>query len=322
MSRDDAPQHNQDHQATLAERSIITEGPLGSWFTVQNVIFGLNEVHGNFRRVFFDRFRALLEEPNHEAYVRRMADYVRLIQSKYMFVRVERPYGSKRFVMGYVKCDWVFSFALRFEQMRLRLSCISPVVLMKVEHGENKVLRLACVGETDYERALAKHRLNGQPPLLAALEAGDEESAMILLDGGDDPNKVDGNGRNALRIAAEEGCRPPLFRRILDMTQDVNAGNENGDTALIHAARGSHLDVVISLMNHPGIDLNVQGWMNFTALHAAHDNPAMLAQLLSDDRADCGLKGGYFNWTPLQLAIFKEEQECVKILREHGAPDW
>ena len=146
MSRDDAPQHNQDHQATLAERSIITEGPLGSWFTVQNVIFGLNEVHGNFRRVFFDRFRALLEEPNHEAYVRRMADYVRLIQSKYMFVRVERPYGSKRFVMGYVKCDWVFSFALRFEQMRLRLSCISPVVLMKVEHGENKVLRLGVRG--------------------------------------------------------------------------------------------------------------------------------------------------------------------------------
>jgi hypothetical protein len=180
---------------------------MGSWFTLQNVLFGINEVHGDFWRVFFGRFRALLQEPNHEAYVRRMADYVRLIQSKYMFVRVERPYGSKRFVMGYVKCDWVFSFALRFEQMRLRLNCIPPVVLTKVEHGENKALRLACVGETDYERALARYRNeNGRPPLVAAIYGKDEESAMVLLDGGDDPNEVDRSGMNALHRAQLKGA--------------------------------------------------------------------------------------------------------------------
>ena len=39
-----------------------------------------------------------------------------------MFVRVERPRGSKHFVLEYVKCDWVFSFAPRFEQMRVRLN--------------------------------------------------------------------------------------------------------------------------------------------------------------------------------------------------------
>ena len=109
--------------------SIRTEGPLGSWFTLQAFIFGLNDVHGDFRRVFFDRFRALLQEPSHEDYVRHLADYVRLIQSKYMFVRVERPRGSKHFVLGYVKCDWGFSFARRFEQMRVRLNRIPPVVL-------------------------------------------------------------------------------------------------------------------------------------------------------------------------------------------------
>mgnify|MGYP006443334487 FL=1 len=35
--------------------------------------------------------------------MRRMADDVWLIQSKYMFVRVERPRGSKRFVMEYME---------------------------------------------------------------------------------------------------------------------------------------------------------------------------------------------------------------------------
>ena len=151
--------------------SIRTEGPLGSWFTLQAFIFGLNEVHGDFRRVFFDRFRALLQEPSHEDYVRHLADYVRLIQSKYMFVRVERPYGSKCFVMGYVKCEWVFSFARRFEQMRVRLNRVPPMLLTKVEVEENKALRLACVGETDYERALSRYRNDyGKPPLHAALE--------------------------------------------------------------------------------------------------------------------------------------------------------
>ena len=81
--------------------------------------------------------------------------------------------------MSHVKCERVFSFALRFEQMRVCLSRVPARVLTNVEHGENKALRLACVGETDYERALARYRNeNGKPPLVAALKAKDEESAM------------------------------------------------------------------------------------------------------------------------------------------------
>ena len=169
----------------------IDKGAFGAWHTKRNVLFELNEVHGDFRRVFFEHFRALLEETNDEAYVCRLADYVRWILSKYMFVRVERPRGSKHFVLGYVKCDWVFSFARRFEQMRVRLNRVPPTLLTKVEVEENKALRLACVGETDYERALTTYRNgDGVPPLVAALRAKDEDAAEALLDGGDDPNAV------------------------------------------------------------------------------------------------------------------------------------
>ena len=123
-------------------------------------------------------------------------------------------------------------------------------------------------------------------------------------------------------MAAWKGCRPPLFHRILGMIHNVNAGDDYGTTALMNAAWKNHLDMVVSLMNHPGIDLNVQGFDNYTALHWAvrANRPAILAQLVSDDRVDTSLKDNY-NWTPLTLAISRGHAECEQILREHGAPE-
>ena len=89
------------------------------------------------------------------------------------------------------------------------------------------------------------------------------------------------------------------------------------------AARNNQLDVVISLMNHPRIDLNVQGgWNNSTALHYAvrNNHPAIVSQLLSDDKMDASLKDNY-NRTALKWAIGREHAECVTILRQHGAPE-
>jgi ankyrin repeat protein len=265
-----------------------------------------------------------VKEENHEAYVDKLADYIRWMKSQFMFVRVERPGGSKHFVLGYVNCGWVFSFALRVEQMRSRLNRVPPMVLTDAEHGENKALRLACVGETDYERALARYRNeNGKPPLNAALQAKDEKSAMALMDGGDDPNEVDGDGWNALHTAAWKGCRPPLFQRVVARIHDVNTvGIYDGYTALMRAAENNQLDVVISLMNHPRVDLNVQDCYNSTALHMAvrNNHPAIVSQLLSDDKIDATLKN-WRNKTALKIAIVSGRTECVTILRQHGAPE-
>ena len=89
------------------------------------------------------------------------------------------------------------------------------------------------------------------------------------------------------------------------------------------AASSNHLDMVVSLMNHPGIDVNVQRpGNNSTALHFAviYNRPAILAQLVSDDRVDTSLKDKYYG-TPLEYAIGYGHHECEKILREHGAPE-
>ena len=92
---------------------------------------------------------------------------------------------------------------------------------------------------------------------------------------------------------------------------------------MMEAAYSDHLDMVVSLLNHPGIDLNVQDSDNSTALHAAvsNNNPAILAQLVSDDRVDTSLKAKRNTGTPLRYAIDMGRDECVKILREHGAPE-
>jgi ankyrin repeat protein len=281
----------------------------------------LNAFHNNFQEIHFHGFRKLQQEGN-ETFIQKIPEYLMKTQTMYMFVRVERPKGSRRFVLGYVKCDWVFSFSRRFEQIRLLLNRVPPTLLTKVESEENKQLRLACVGQTDYEWAMELYGYRTCPPLVAALEAKNEDAAEALLDGGDDPNKVDGGGRNALYVAAWYGCRRPLFHRILDMIRNVNAVDINGTTALIQAACCYRLDMVVSLMNHPGIDVNVQDRCNRTALHCAilNSNPAILAQLLSDDMVDTSLKNIY-NETPLKYAIRWDEVKCVKILREHGAPE-
>ena len=291
MNADDATPPEricEDHPATPPEPGHDKRVDFGAWRTKRSVLFELNEMHGGFRRIFFDHFRALLEETNDEAYVDRMADYVLLILFKYMFVRVERPRGSKHFVLGYVKCDRVFSFVPRFEQMRVRLSRVLPRVLRDMESDRDRELRLACVGETDYERAYGRHFSthtgnNGMyiilTPLAAAIYHRDEDAAEALLDGGDDPNDVDdgrGNddfgdegGRNALHWAAKCGCRLPLFHRILGMIQDVNAGDNEGYTALMLAAWHNRLDIFTALMNHPGIDVHLEGEYTDNALYIA-----------------------------------------------------
>ena len=90
---------------------------------------------------------------------------------------------------------------------------------------------------------------------------------------------------------------------------------------MMYAAVNKHMDMVVSLLNHPGVDLNVQDSINNTALHWAVLNncPAIVAQLVSDDRVDTSLKVKY-RGTPLRLAIHYGHLECFKILEEHGAP--
>lgn len=158
-------------------------------------------------------------------------------------------------------------------------------------------------------------------PIMNACTANDLDRLDILLDGGYDVNTANGNGPNALHWVALNGCRLDFFHRILENITDVNAQDKDGDTALMLAAVGNHLDLVKALLKHPNIDLNVQDFDKDTALHFAviENHPAIVEELLKSDNLDCTLTNDE-GMTPLQLAIDNNHLECEQLLRAHGAP--
>ena len=173
-----------------------------------------------------------------------------------------------------------------------------------------------------YKAATFKYMSNWDksPVLNVAINAKDEESAEALLDGGDNPNKVDEEGRNALHRAAWKGCRLPLFKKILEKIENVNAGDKYGNTALMNAAQNNHLNMVVSLMKAKQIDVNAQNIGGRTALHKAvrSNHPAIVAQLLSDDRVNTSLRATtvrspLVGETPLELAIKYKRFDIVSL---------
>ena len=273
-----------------------------------------------------------MQEPDHEAYVQRLAEYTRLTHSMYVFVRVERPSGSRRFVMGYVRCDRVVSFAHRLREMRLRLNTVPQELLADMDKRENESLRLACfgLGGEDFEKAMTVHIDSRDwggvklPPLSAAIYAEDKRSTKALLDNDADPNDIDENGRTALHIAAWKGCSPHALRKILDQVNHVNAKDNDRWTALMLAARFNQLEVVIALMNTPGIDLNAKGGPlnDGTALHQAvlQSHPDIVAQLRADSRADLNVRDRWHR-TPGEIAVMSGHGEIRQMFLQHGAPE-
>ena len=170
-----------------------------------------------------------------------------------------------------------------------------------------------------YQAALFKYSGRGdEPPLNAALVAKDEASAMVLLDGGNNPDAVDTDGNNALHIAAKD-CEIALFNLILSKISDINAENNNGDTALMLAAYCKQLKLVKRLMEEENINVNVQGgFLLYTALHNAVENnsPAIVSQLLTDSRTDITLKSK-FKKTALDIAVKDNNAVIVKLFLGH-----
>ena len=86
MNEDDAPppEGRSDHRPVARPKLVhgkrMVKGACGAWHTQRSVLFEMNELHVDFRQVLFEHFRALLES-NDEAFVCRLADYVRWILS-------------------------------------------------------------------------------------------------------------------------------------------------------------------------------------------------------------------------------------------------
>lgn len=127
----------------------------------------------------------------------------------------------------------------------------------------------------------------GATPLLRAAKSGDIEVVQMLLAAGADLHHTMPNGANALMYAAGLGWRDgspaaPSFdqgteeeaietiRLLTEKGLDLNAQDEEGNTALHAAVTGRSAEAIIRfLVNEAGADVSVRNARGLTALGAA-----------------------------------------------------
>ncbi|XP_067934302.1 ankyrin repeat domain-containing protein 27-like isoform X2 [Watersipora subatra] len=88
-------------------------------------------------------------------------------------------------------------------------------------------------------------------PLHIASQRGHQSAVMMLIDHGANVNASDNDGNRPLNLAAlngHEDCVKALLYQLPPELIDINATNDNGDTALHHAAKWSYESIIRLLL--------------------------------------------------------------------------
>lgn len=149
----------------------------------------------------------------------------------------------------------------------------------------------------DRDADINAQNTDGFTALIEAAARGRTDAVKLLLDKGADVNvKNNLQGDTALILAAGAWGQYPLFDEprnpleleriytpvaelLLNKGANVNAKNDNGDTALISAARNGNI-AIVKLLLAKGADINIQDNHSFTALTAAAANGQLAIDIL------------------------------------------
>ncbi|XP_061169146.1 ankyrin repeat domain-containing protein 50-like [Saccostrea echinata] len=113
---------------------------------------------------------------------------------------------------------------------------------------------------------------NGSTPMMVALERNTltKERAQALIDYGAEVNMRDNSRQCALYLAASCFDGHDVLSLLLEHGADVNALNEDGETALHEACNSGYLKTVTALLQH-GADVNLRSKANLSALDMAKE---------------------------------------------------
>jgi uncharacterized protein len=172
----------------------------------------------------------------------------------------------------------------------------------------------------------------GKTALMKAATRGDVAVASALVESGANVNAVDNKGSSALlysldrenmahgdEIATLPGRRAEITRRLLlAKSLDVNAQNDDGETALLRAVRLGNPELVKSLLAHRA-DPNRSDVFGDTAVTLAYVSAnAEIEQLLPGPKLFKGQPVPVLN-AFLRAAIGKKDEATVKDLLSAGA---
>jgi HAD superfamily hydrolase (TIGR01549 family) len=122
-----------------------------------------------------------------------------------------------------------------------------------------------------------------------------------------------------LTVAAANGDLATMEKLLLEQENDVNAPDESGNTALIWAAEMGHFDLVDRLLRLPSLQLDVRGYLGATAAcRAAARGHTQVLKGLAEAGANLDISNVKLQY-PLHFAAYKQNQEAVKVLLQHGA---
>lgn len=170
---------------------------------------------------------------------------------------------------------------------------------------------------------------NGATPFILAGIVGNVKLLKLFLSKGADVNECDSHGFTAfmeaavygnveaLRFLYKSGAKVNLRRKTKEEQERIRKG---GATALMDAAKKSHLEVVKILLNEMGADVTVCDNMGRNALiHALQNsddrNVKVITQLLLDHGTDVTARGEKGK-TPLILAVERKNVDLVQMLLE------
>ena len=144
---------------------------------------------------------------------------------------------------------------------------------------------------------------------LKAVNDGDVKTVGAFLGQGLDPNTADKDGNTVLMIASRLG-HAELVAYLIDHKASVTKRSPHGDTALMFACLGGHLEVA-KILVIGGAPIAQSGW---APLHyAAFDgHPAVIKFLLEKGADKNGL--GPNGYTPLMLAARGGFTEAARVL--------
>jgi len=159
----------------------------------------------------------------------------------------------------------------------------------------------------------------GHTPLHDAAFGGHADVAGLLLEKGADVNAKNRMGCTPLHRAADRG-ELEVAQVLLAKGADPNCETGAGRTPLDEAVFGSHKEMA-ALLLEKGADVNGGRRGGDTPLHsAALYGDAGMVELLLSKNADVNSKDARGH-TALNIAEELHEEECARVLREHGAKE-